>query len=131
MPCSASSIQYCGGPSRLELYNSTTIMSAPSGPTQPANVGTWTLVGCQTESTAGRALAAKSYAADTMTLQSCTAFCAGYAFAGVEYGRECYCGNGFGDGSVGASASQCSMRCAGDAGTLCGGPSRLSVYKSA
>lgn len=130
MTCSGSSIQYCGGPSRLELYNSTVITAVPSGPVQPAKVGSWTLVGCQTESTAGRALSAKNYAADGMTIESCTTFCAGYAFAGVEYARECYCGNSFGDGSVSAPADQCSMKCAGNPGNLCGGPSRLSVYKA-
>jgi len=131
MPCSGSPIQYCGGSGRLELYNSTSAPSVPSGPTQPAKVGTWTLVGCQTEGSQDRALSGKSYAADGMTLESCTTFCAGYAFAGVEYGRECYCGNGFGAGSVGAPADQCAMKCAGDTTTLCGGSNRLSVYKAA
>jgi len=49
----------------------------------------WTFMGCWTESTTGRALASKTYADDTMTLDSCAAYCKGFQMFGVEYGREC------------------------------------------
>lgn len=38
-----------------------------------------------------RALASKSTAYDGMTLESCSADCAGYRYFGTEYGRECKC----------------------------------------
>jgi len=85
MTCSGNSLEYCGGPSRLELYNTTSF----TGPSQPAKVGSWNLYGCQTEGTNVRALSGTSYASDGMTLESCSTFCAGYKYAGVEYAREC------------------------------------------
>lgn len=63
-----------------------------------------------------------------MTLEACKAFCANYQYFGVEYARECYCGNTFNTGSVAAPASECSMTCAGDASEFCGAGNRLSVY---
>ena len=128
MPCSGNALQYCGGPNRIELYQT----DAPAaGPVQPATVasGAWTFYQCVTEAAGGvRALAADSYAADNMTLESCAAFCAAYQYFGTEYGRECYCGNAFSAGSVEAAAADCSMPCAGNANNLCGNGNRLSVY---
>lgn len=135
MPCSGDPFQYCGGPNRIELYE--TDGSAPAtGPTQPATVvgggSTWNFHQCVTEAAGGvRALSGGAYAADDMTLESCAAFCAAFAYFGTEYGRECYCGNAFEDGSVEAAAADCSMTCAGDAQTLCGNGNRLSVYAKA
>lgn len=51
--------------------------------------GSWTYSGCRTDSVQARVLTAKSTAYDTMTIQSCQADCAGYTYAGLEYGREC------------------------------------------
>ena len=69
--------------------SSTTSTSAtPTGPSQPGAVGTWKWYGCQTEATGTRALNGKSTAADTMTLESCSTFCAGFNYFGVEYARE-------------------------------------------
>ncbi|EKD12599.1 copper radical oxidase [Drepanopeziza brunnea f. sp. 'multigermtubi' MB_m1] len=88
----------------------------------------WTYYGCQTEGTNVRALAAKSTAYDTMTLESCASDCAGYTYFGTEYGRECYCGNAFGTGSAIAPAADCSFSCRGNSAEKCGAGNRLSVY---
>ncbi|KAK4157645.1 hypothetical protein C8A00DRAFT_11591 [Chaetomidium leptoderma] len=140
MPCSGNAFQYCGGPNRIELYenyDAVVTVPVPGGgggapPTQPATVaggGGWGFYGCMTEATGVRALGAEApLAVDDLTLESCAAFCEGYQYFGAEYGRECYCGNGFGEGSVEASAADCSMACAGDATELCGNGNRLSVY---
>jgi hypothetical protein len=72
------------------------------------------------------------------TVASCVAKCktGGFAYAGLEYGRECYCGNEPASGSVVASpasdpsAAGCSMTCAGNNREYCGGPSRLSLCAS-
>ncbi|KAL2130999.1 hypothetical protein VTI74DRAFT_5681 [Chaetomium olivicolor] len=137
MTCSGNPLQYCGGPNRLELYVNDAV-AAPSGggsqpqPTQPATVaGGWTFYKCMTEATGARALASETLAADDMTLEKCAAFCDGYAYFGAEYGRECYCGNAFSQGSIEAAAADCSMACAGNAGELCGNGNRLSVYSKA
>lgn len=135
LTCSGDATEYCGGPSRLELYEQQGVV-APAGPAQPASVtsdkGTkWAFYQCRTEATGVRALSGDSYAADSVTLEACAKFCDGWAYFGAEYGRECYCGNGFGAGSVQAAAADCSMPCAGNGGELCGNGNRLSVYAKA
>lgn len=65
-----------------------------------------------------------------MTLESCAAFCGSYAYFGVEYGDECYCGNTLGTGSVIAANTDCSMLCPGNQLELCGAGNRLSLYMS-
>lgn len=146
MVCTGNPLEYCGAGNRLELYinnttgtatasgasATTTATSPPTGPTQPATVSaagtTWKWTDCYTEATTGRALSSTSYAADTVTLESCATFCSAYAYFGTEYGRECYCGNSFAAGSVVAPAADCSFKCAGNANEYCGAGSRLSVY---
>jgi hypothetical protein len=64
-----------------------------------------------------------------MTLDLCAASCSGYTYFGVEYGRECYCGNSFGAGSVAAAESDCSFTCPGNGQQLCGAGVRLSTYQ--
>ncbi len=100
----------------------------PSGPSQPATVGTYKWYGCQTEATGMRALSAATFASDTMTLEACQAYCSAYTYFGVEYSRECYCGNSFNAGSVVAPATDCSMTCMGAPSEYCGAGNRLSVY---
>jgi hypothetical protein len=34
-----------------------------------------------------------SYTGDDLTVDLCASLCDGYNFMGVEFGRECYCGN--------------------------------------
>lgn len=130
MTCTGNPYQYCGGPNRLELYEAAGA-EAPPAPSQPATVGAWTFHGCMTEATGARALASEALAADSLTLEGCAAFCDGYRYFGAEFGRECYCGDAFGEGSAEAPAADCSMPCAGDGGQLCGAGNRLSVYVAA
>lgn len=159
MLCSGNPLEYCGAGNRLVLYASSTIQTSTTSvpTTSPSSTGTksttasttstgssaaatgtlarkpvvgaYTLVGCQTEATGMRALSANSYAADTMTLESCATFCSGYTYFGTEYGRECYCGNTLNTGSVPATQSDCNMVCAGNPLEYCGSGNRLELYK--
>ncbi|KAL6869950.1 hypothetical protein ACO1O0_001285 [Amphichorda felina] len=97
-------------------------------PYQPVSVGSWNWYGCYTEATGTRALSVKTTAADDMTISQCAEFCDGYAYFGVEYSRECFCGNKFNTGSVAVPASQCNMICGGSECNYCGAGNRLSVY---
>ncbi|KAK6582207.1 hypothetical protein PZA11_004615 [Diplocarpon coronariae] len=123
-------------PSSLSLSGASTVTSAPSSappaPTGPAIrpvVSGYSFLGCYTESTTGRALSLSSYASDTMTLESCAAYCSAYSMFGVEYGRECYCGNSLGAGSIKATnQADCSFLCPGDRATYCGAGVRLQLY---
>lgn len=148
MICTGNSSEYCGGPSLLNVYDynmeynytSSSSTSGPVGvaptgssvpsatPTQPATVGAYNWYGCQTEATNERALSSSTFAANSMTLDDCAQFCAGYTYFGAEYSRECYCGDSFNAGSVAAPASDCDMACEGDADEYCGAGNRLSVY---
>lgn len=139
MVCSGSSVEYCGSGNRLELYfNNSTEPGTGGGdgggdgggePTQPETVGAYKSYGCVTEADQTRALTARSFVDSGMTLERCASFCSAYTYFGVEYARECYCGDIFGTGSVAAPAADCSMTCAGNATEFCGGSNRLSAYE--
>ncbi|PPQ68877.1 hypothetical protein CVT24_007686 [Panaeolus cyanescens] len=63
-----------------------------------------------------------------MAATDCINYCTscGMALAGVEYGEECYCSNGFLH-DYGTSSS-CNMPCRGNPLEMCGGPNALNVY---
>ncbi|CAJ2501542.1 Uu.00g043950.m01.CDS01 [Anthostomella pinea] len=131
----ASSVSASSAPAlkSVEVTTTSTSSSAtpsPTAPYQPSTVANYNFFGCQTEATNIRALSLFTYADDTMTLESCQTFCndKGTTYFGVEYGRECYCGNKFETGSVSAPASDCSMLCPGNKFEYCGNGNRLSVY---
>lgn len=131
MPCSGDSTQPCGAGGRLSLYYTTEAVGPkadPTGPAQPPEIGDYVWHGCRTEATGMRALSEATFASDDMTLEACEAFCSAYTYFGVEYARECYCGNSFNPGSVLAPASECSFTCSGDPSQYCGAGNRLSVY---
>ncbi|KAH6633523.1 heme peroxidase [Boeremia exigua] len=67
---------------------------------------------------------------DEMTVEKCAAFCNPYKYFGLEFGRECYCGNVQNAKSVSASASDCNVPCKGDQTQTCGAGQRMSLYKT-
>jgi hypothetical protein len=133
MPCAGNALETCGGSSRLSLYNNTSI-SPPSA--KPA-VDNYTYQGCFTDpSSSQRTLSGFSTSSSTMTQEVCVATCSarGWKYAGVEYARECYCGDEIGTTANGAGLAtqtgegDCGMICAGDMTELCGGSSRIGVW---
>ncbi|KUJ19463.1 WSC-domain-containing protein [Mollisia scopiformis] len=119
------------GTSSSGTVTGTSSSSTPTatGPAIKQNVGSYAYKGCWTEATTGRALGSLTYANDAMTLESCAAFCSKYTMFGVEYGRECYCGNTLAAGSVAATnQADCSFKCPGDATEYCGAGNRLQLY---
>lgn len=136
MMCNGNSTEFCGGPNRLNAYSLGTAAPPPpppppppaGGPTQPATIANYNFLHCRTEATGIRALSSATFAADTMTLESCASFCGAYTYFGVEYGQECYCGDQFNAGSVEAPQSECNMVCPGNSAQYCGAGNRLSVY---
>ncbi|KLU85054.1 hypothetical protein MAPG_04086 [Magnaporthiopsis poae ATCC 64411] len=97
-------------------------------PAQPPTIGNYTFNGCVTEGNGTRALSELAFVSDAMTLQDCATFCDAYKYFGVEYSRECYCGNAFNNGSVPVPAAECSMVCSGNGLQFCGAGNRLSSY---
>ncbi|KUJ23286.1 WSC-domain-containing protein [Mollisia scopiformis] len=111
---------------------SSTSSSASTKPTGPAivkNAGNFAYIGCYTEATNARALTGLVYANDNMTIEICAATCATFTYFGVEYHRECYCGNTLGTGSVQTADSGCLDTCTANSFEYCGGASKLSMYQ--
>lgn len=69
-----------------------------------------------------------------MTTESCVASCIanGFSIAGAEYGDQCYCGNQIIEGGTQDTGNPtgCNMACGGNAGEICGGPNRMSIYSN-
>ena len=132
MSCAGNAQELCGGPSTLSLYVSTKSNSAglssdlsSQAVSLPAG---WASTNCIQE-VSGRALVEKSTASDDMTIGKCLAFCGNYKYAGLEYGRECYCGNTLQNGaSLTSTSGQCVTPCAGMSTNTCGGPNALQMY---
>lgn len=60
----------------------------------------------------------------------CTNYCYEnkFRFAGVEFGQECFCGQGLLNNPENATLSDCNQACFGDSTQSCGAPNRLSIY---
>jgi hypothetical protein len=63
-----------------------------------------------------------------MTIEACLSLCnqQGYTYAGVQYGRQCFCGNSY--GRYGQSMA-CNMPCEGNPKQNCGGGWANAVYR--
>lgn len=112
------------------LTTSTTPASSPSATSNPSSpIAGYTLLNCNTDSTAARVLTSKSTSSTTMTYAACASFCSGFNYLGLEYGSECYCGNSFANPTTLAPAADCNMPCAGDKTQNCGAGNRLWLFK--
>ncbi|KAJ3778722.1 WSC domain-containing protein [Lentinula raphanica] len=120
----------------IALARSTTAVSPGDSikiPRQASIPSGWAFVSCFIDNTsAGRLLTVNSgLPTETMTVEGCVEYCISnnWAYAGVEYGGECYCDEVLHeDGSQETSSGDCSMPCTGDAFETCGGPNRMDVY---
>ncbi|XP_063402233.1 uncharacterized protein LOC134686496 [Mytilus trossulus] len=65
-----------------------------------------------------------------MTLQKCAKLCSEYSFFGVQFSRQCFCGNSRGNKRVyrRRPRRECSFPCAGNKKQSCGGRWRNIVY---
>jgi hypothetical protein len=124
MPCAGDATQSCGGPSRLTAYARSGVLD-----TKPI---TYKSLGCYSEPPNGRALTGLVIADDNMTVNRCEARCsaAGYQYYGLEFARECYCGNQLDKLSAKAPVGDCNMPCSGNASETCGGGLRLNLYSN-
>ncbi|TLS24702.1 hypothetical protein PpBr36_08683 [Pyricularia pennisetigena] len=108
----------------------------------PPSSSTYKYHGCYNETTGLPGTSGSQRAIDgkhktspgSMTVQSCLDFCGSdgtvYKFAGVEFSRECWCGNILSGLSAKVDDDQCNTACDGNASIACGGPLKLSVYVS-
>ena len=116
----------------------TTTSLAPvyTGPpvTSQGNVN-FTYYSCVAEPSAGKLFPKQVENNATMTIDRCLSVCSNYAYAGVEYGRECWCGNTINfAGNTGAvpgknvSDADCSTPCPGNSSQFCGNGNRINLY---
>ena len=69
---------------------------------------------------------------DDMTPEVCKTICfdqKNFQYAGVQYAKECYCGNDAPPISKLVPKSQCNLPCLGDSSKKCGAVFRMNIYK--
>ncbi|KAJ9114082.1 hypothetical protein QFC22_005902 [Naganishia vaughanmartiniae] len=94
----------------------------------------YSYVGCIAEGSLGRALTGASWiSATAMTRGACVSFCSdkGFAYAGVEFGQECYCDNMLRNGASSSTLlgeSQCGTSCPALNTENCGGGSAITLF---
>lgn len=96
-------------------------------------IGNWEYQGCVEDNVNQKRTFYWQIFGDNMTPSLCLEQCGnfGYMAAGLEYGRECYCGDPANIKTAGAKTvddKECTVPCPGDSSAICGGGSRLSTY---
>ncbi|KIK55349.1 hypothetical protein GYMLUDRAFT_842632 [Collybiopsis luxurians FD-317 M1] len=93
---------------------------------------TYNSIGCFADSSPLHVLPYTPYPPDdtSNTVEKCIDACrtAGYAFAGVECGSECFCGSTF-DSTT--PMANCNDPCTGNVHEICGGSGAIQVYQNA
>ncbi|KAI9055302.1 hypothetical protein LZ554_000262 [Drepanopeziza brunnea f. sp. 'monogermtubi'] len=101
------------------------------GPAQPSctDFTPFKYAGCFVDSGSPRTLLYTGPRNPNQTVQACVAFCKGndYQYAGLEYGKECFCGASV--NSIQATESDCDFSCGGDSTEVCGGLKHISIYQ--
>lgn len=116
---------------------STTITSTPTATsTMPVYVditdsSEWYHLGCAIDSYDPRVFSYGGDYKNELTIDSCLIDCedAGYTYAGLEYGIQCYCGNSIDSSVTYDVESACGTPCGGNSTEMCGGNYRLDVYQ--
>lgn len=127
MICVGNEFQYCGGFNRFELYVQEDIEVLVVF-FQLEVVGNWIFYQCRIEGSLGCVLVVEIYVVDIMIFEFCVDFCVGYIYFGIEYVRECFCGNFFGVGLIEVFVVECFMICVGNGLQFCGVGNCLSIY---
>ncbi|ORY14042.1 hypothetical protein BCR34DRAFT_647305 [Clohesyomyces aquaticus] len=121
---SSTSLSSSAIPSSSSTPTST---STPTGPSLPG----YTYLGCLSDSVTARTLSSKSRPSTNNTYLTCSTFCSGYLYFGVEYSNECYCGDVLQNSPSTAPESDCNMPCSGLESTgNCGAGSRMNIFQS-
>jgi hypothetical protein len=140
MPCKGDDDQLCGAGNRLSLYSDGDFPIWPIPvPKKDDLPGDWEYKGCVFDNNNPYVLEwlyedSPSYATSNMTIETCLARCQkfGYSAGGIEYGRQCVCGD-LGaveaKGDIWKDDSFCSMPCPGNRNYTCGAGNHISYYE--
>ncbi|KAJ3332562.1 hypothetical protein HDU76_013810 [Blyttiomyces sp. JEL0837] len=85
-------------------------------------------MGCYVDTGKPRSMVYLGYQGNDTSVKSCAQTCSsqGFPYSGTEYGG--YCDNEIPTQGI-APEAECNRTCKGDAGSMCGGDFRLSLYK--
>ena len=124
--CNGSPSETCGGANAIQIYSGTPSAPVAAAPSIPSGSQGYSYVDTFIDSSSNRVLAV-GMPVSSNTVEICIASCAsaGYTYAGVEYGSECYCGSAILN-QVGGQVP--TMTCQGNASEYCGGPNIIQVY---
>jgi len=127
MTCNNNPNTYCGGRGVFQLYNSKSTITYPS---IPQSVNNWSYAGCYTDNLSPRSMQPQ-VSTSNQTVEGCVASCtkSGYAYAGVEWGGECFCSSTLPTSSKLADSS-CNKNCNDNAAEYCGAGATLQVYQN-
>ncbi|KAF9873174.1 hypothetical protein CkaCkLH20_09337 [Colletotrichum karsti] len=93
----------------------------------------WSYMGCYSDSPSTRVLSGDRWCPDDpngLSQETCIEFCdgKGYGLAGVEWGKECYCGYLLDSSALKSAETDCSMPCTGNKDEVCGNGGRINVF---
>jgi hypothetical protein len=140
MACAGDATQMCGAGNRLSIYSDGDFPVWPVPKVQDEDLpDDWEYKGCVFDNANPYLLEwlwedAVNYATSKMTIPLCLERCQkfGYSAAGVEYGRQCVCGD-LGKveerGDVWKDDGFCSMPCPGDRNYTCGAGNHINYYE--
>ncbi|KAK7575921.1 hypothetical protein V9T40_012207 [Parthenolecanium corni] len=123
--CAGSSNSDCGGVLRVNVYST-------GLPRRQAIVNKWYLGCYKDDDKNNRMFRGQHNVFEDNSPDICHRHCLkiGYAYFGVTYYRECFCGDEDPWADLLLSDSECSQECNGDSNQKCGGSWRLSVYRT-
>lgn len=114
-------------------FTGTSSQTALSSTVRGGLPSVWEYKGCYIDDPNARVLPMRLPDDPILTAQECVSSCyqLGYSVAGLEYRRECFCGNAiYNGGTIAPSQSDCNLTCAGNAMEVCGARNRLSTYSN-
>ncbi|KAK1994348.1 WSC domain-containing protein [Colletotrichum falcatum] len=126
-PCAGKSDQVCGNGGRLNVFT-----NGDAGPAVVAASGDFNSLGCYSDHSSARTLTTRMSLPGDVKVSDCTTACAahGFLYAGLEFGKECFCGSSIQNGGAPIPAKSCNMACTADKSQYCGGAAAINIYMS-
>lgn len=60
--------------------------------------------------------------------QYCANYCKNWPYYGLQYGKECWCGDHHSDIDKYGTSTACTYECSGDSSQTCGGYNAMNIY---